>query len=105
MVMKDMNKKLNIWMTRIGIMLLLCISVILILAGADGKALKEKQSVFIYHISQKVSRDPSTYFYGVTDSSRVKMDFSKVREDQVGIYQVKAKQSSRHYTFKIEITK
>lgn len=87
------------------ILTLICLAFLgMIYIGANGLALTPRKAVFTYQQGETIKNDPGYYFKGVTDPDRVKIDLSKVDAKKPGVYTIRAKQSSRHYEFKIRVT-
>ena len=96
------NKRIVLIYTFIFMIMVGCLFMIYI--GANGLALTPRKMVFTYKQGETIKTDPGYYFKGVTDPDRVKMDLSKVDSKKPGVYTIQAKQSSRHYEFKIRVT-
>lgn len=84
---------------------MIAISLYLIQVGSNGLALAPRKAVFLSPQGEKLNKEPEYYLKGVTNPKKVKMDFSKVKINKVGLYKVYVKQSNRNYEFSIQITK
>ena len=87
----------------IGTTLVCILLLVMIVIGADGKALKPKREVFTFAVNSKLPQDPRDYLKGVINKERIHMDLSHVDTHTPGIYEIKATQSSRVYKFQIKI--
>lgn len=93
-------KKIGI---RIGVILVVCVCVYMIYAGAIGRSSAPKQASFTYHIGDEISEDPATYLKGSTVPWNVKLDFSSVDTKKAGTYDVIVSQPGYTYSFQIII--
>ncbi len=75
----------------------------LIFAGSNRTALECRKNIFVFKQNSVLPIDPSYYFKGVQDPSKIKIDLSKVNIKKAGIYKVPAKQTSKHYEIIIKI--
>ena len=97
------NKKTSIFLYFI-FTVIMAFFLYMIYIGANGLALTPRKAIFTYKQGETIKTDPGYYFKGVTDPDRVKMDLSRVDAKKPGVYTIQAKQSSRHYEFKIRVT-
>lgn len=90
-------------LTTLSTILICTLLIFMIAIGAEGKALRPKQTIFIFEKDTKLPTDANHYFDGVISNQRMKLNLSSVDIHTPGIYQVHATQASQDYSFQIEI--
>lgn len=97
-----MNKK-QFFLFRFIVVILIILLSYLIVAGSTHTALERKKDIFIFKQNDILPTDPSYYFKGVQDPSKIKMDLSKINRKKTGTYKIPVKQTSRKYEIFIKI--